>query len=131
MGEKLSTHWTRQGPGPIATKGYRSWVEEQIEEARARGDFDNLPGKGQPLDLSRDPFAERDWLVHHVLRNARVLPEWIELDREIREGIRWLKAHPGHPERAARVRELNRRIDRFNLLVPSVSLQKPRLPEGF
>jgi hypothetical protein len=29
-----------------------SLVERQIREARERGDFDDLPGRGQPLDLS-------------------------------------------------------------------------------
>ena len=27
-------------------------VEEKIREAMERGDFDNLPGKGKPLDLT-------------------------------------------------------------------------------
>ena len=29
-----------------------SLVERQIREARERGDFDDLPGRGRPLDLS-------------------------------------------------------------------------------
>lgn len=130
-GEKLSTYWARRGPGPIATRGYRTWVEEQIEEARERGEFDNLPGKGKPLDLRRDPYGDRDWLVQHVLKNANARPEWVELQREIRAGVEWLRAHPDHPERAQKIREINRLIDRYNLLVPSITLQKPRLPGGF
>jgi hypothetical protein len=27
-------------------------VDEKIEEAIARGEFDNIPGKGKPLDLA-------------------------------------------------------------------------------
>ncbi|WP_040158475.1 DnaJ family domain-containing protein [Mobilicoccus massiliensis] len=30
---------------------HESWVERQIREATERGEFDNLPGRGKPLDL--------------------------------------------------------------------------------
>jgi len=30
---------------------FQTNVDEQIREAIARGEFDNLPGKGKPLDL--------------------------------------------------------------------------------
>jgi len=29
----------------------------QIREAQERGEFDDLPGKGQPLDLAGNPYA--------------------------------------------------------------------------
>lgn len=127
-GDRLSTWWGRSGPTPLQTKGYRNWVEEQIEEAMARGDFDRLPGKGKPLDLSGDPWSEKDWLVNHILANAHVLPEWVELGKEIRAEIAALRQAPPGPDRAERIRALNRKIDRYNLLVPSISLQLPRLP---
>ncbi|MFN2413463.1 MAG: DUF1992 domain-containing protein [Pyrinomonadaceae bacterium] len=31
-------------------------LEKQIREAMERGDFDNLPGRGKPLDRSRRVF---------------------------------------------------------------------------
>ncbi|MFO7173043.1 MAG: DUF1992 domain-containing protein [Bacillota bacterium] len=125
-GDRLSPYWTNPEPSPLAVKGYRDWVEEQIQEAMARGDFDNLPGKGKPLDLTENPF-EKDWLVHHILKNASVAPEWIELRREIQADLAWLRDHPDHPGRAERIRETNRKIDRYNLLVPIPNLQYPRL----
>lgn len=124
-GDKLSTYWTNPEPSPLATRGYRNYVEEQIQEAMAQGKFDNLPGRGRPLDLSQDPF-EQDWLVHHILKNANVLPEWAELRRAIQADLAWLKAHSEHPERWERIQLLNRRIERYNLLVPSLDLQLPR-----
>jgi hypothetical protein len=36
--------------------GWAIVAENMIEEAIRQGVFDDLPGKGQPLDLSCDPF---------------------------------------------------------------------------
>lgn len=110
----------RQGPLP-------GLIEEMIQDAMARGAFDNLPGKGKPLDLDEDPLGQGDWLVNHILKNHHVLPDWIQLDQEIRADLAWLKEHPDHPGRADRLAEVNRKIDRFNLIVPSLSLQRPRI----
>lgn len=40
---------------------HESWVERQIREATERGEFDNLPGAGKPLDLS--DVDDPDWWV--------------------------------------------------------------------
>ncbi len=46
------------------------WVDLQVQEAMRRGDFDNLPGAGKPLDLpeSHDP----DWWVKRLLERERI-----------------------------------------------------------
>jgi hypothetical protein len=125
--EKLSRYWVREEPNPIATKGIRGWVEEQIQEAMAQGKFSNLPGKGRPLQLRWEhPWEEQDWLCNHILSNAHVVPEWVTLEGEIRAELDWLRTHPDHPERAERIEALNRKIDRFNLLVPAGWKQLPR-----
>lgn len=125
--EKLSQHWGKKGAGPIAVKGIEAWVEEQIQDAMARGEFDNLPGKGKPLNLRRaHPWEERDWLANHILSQAHVVPDWVELGEEIEAGLKWLREHPDHPERPERIRTLNKLIDRYNLAVPAAWMQKPR-----
>lgn len=56
--------------------------ERAIREAMARGDFDNLPGRGKPLRL--DPRAGTpEGLVAGILKEANVVPEWIELAGQI------------------------------------------------
>lgn len=125
--EKLSQRWGRRGPGPIAVKGIATRVEEQIQEAMAEGAFDNLPGKGQPLNLRRaHPWEDKDWLSNHVLSQAHVVPDWVELGRAVQEGLDWLRANPAHPERNERIAAVNRLIDRYNLAVPAGWMQKPR-----
>lgn len=48
------------------TEQYETWVERQIREARERGEFDNLPGTGKPLDLS--DADDPDWWVKRKLK---------------------------------------------------------------
>jgi DnaJ family protein C protein 28 len=60
-------------------------VERQIVEAQERGEFDDLPGKGKPLDLTENPFADPDWRVaYKILQDNGFTLDWIELDKEIR-----------------------------------------------
>ena len=59
-------------------------VETLIKEAQARGDFDNLPGKGKPVDLSNYFNTPEDVrIAQSVLRNAGIVPPEIELLQEI------------------------------------------------
>jgi hypothetical protein len=54
-------------------------VEKKIREAMEKGEFDNLPGTGKPLDLSENPFEPPDLrMVHKLLREAGFAPAWIE-----------------------------------------------------
>src|SRR5437763_5071623 len=54
----------------------------QVREAMERGDFDDLPGKGKPLQL--DPRTNNaDAIVAGILKEANVAPEWVELARRI------------------------------------------------
>lgn len=62
-----------------------SWIDAQIREAQARGDFDNLPGAGKPIEgLGRrhDP----DWWLKGYLKREKLdmpLPETLALRKEI------------------------------------------------
>ena len=73
-----------EGNKKIHIQSWGSHVEQQIREAQARGDFDNLPGAGKPLDLEPDnPFAGEWSSAFRVAKNAGAAPLWVELDREI------------------------------------------------
>ena len=61
-------------------------VEELIKEAQARGEFDNLPGRGKPIDLSTYfETPEEVRLVQSVLKNAGMTSPEVVLLREIAE----------------------------------------------
>jgi len=57
-------------------------LDEQIRQAMKDGVFDDLPGKGKPLDLSENPHEDPGWrLANRMLRaNGFSLP-WIETRR--------------------------------------------------
>jgi hypothetical protein len=59
-------------------------VEEQIRKARERGEFDNLKGKGQPLDLAENPYEPPELrMAYKILKDNDFAPFWIELGKEI------------------------------------------------
>ena len=64
---------------------YESWVERQIREAMERGEFDNLPGAGQPIPglTGQD---EENWWVKRFLEREKIpmpLPTSLALRKEI------------------------------------------------
>ena len=61
-------------------------VEAIIKEAMERGEFDNLPGKGKPIDLSEYfETPEEVRLAHSVLKGAGMLPREVDLLKEVAE----------------------------------------------
>src|SRR6266850_2593039 len=68
-------------------------VEKKIREAMEKGEFDNLPGKGEPIDLSENPFEDPAMrTVHRLLRNAGFAPAWIEERKDIDAELERLRA---------------------------------------
>ena len=92
------------------------FLEDQVSEAERRGDFKDLPGKGEPLkDLSRDPM----WWVKDKLKRegASYLPPGLQLrrDKELAlEKVREIRTEPlvrQHLEELNdHIRETNRSI---------------------
>jgi DnaJ-like protein len=59
-------------------------VEEAIRKAQERGEFDNLPGKGKPIDLSEYfETPEEVRVAQSVLKNAGMNAPEAELLKEI------------------------------------------------
>ena len=61
-------------------------VEEMIKKAQERGEFDNLPGKGKPIDLTEYFEMPEDVRVaQSVLKNAGMKSREVDLLKEIAE----------------------------------------------
>lgn len=58
-------------------------VGEMIAQVKARGEFDNLEGAGQPLNLDENPFEGDLHMAHKILKDNGFAPYWIELGKEI------------------------------------------------
>ena len=61
-------------------------VEAIIKEAMERGEFDNLPGKGKPIDLTEYFETPEDVrMANSVLKNAGMTSREVDLLKEIAE----------------------------------------------
>jgi len=59
-------------------------IDEQIRQAMQRGEFDNLPGKGKPLNLKENPHEDPGWrMAHRLLKDSGFTLPWIEKRRLI------------------------------------------------
>lgn len=129
-------------------------IDEQIRRAMEEGKFDNLPGKGKPLQWEENPNEDPDWaLAHHLLKSSGYTLPWIEArhaleaDLEVARGAlrrawEWRRLAPlsGQPqvvtqaewERAIlsfrrEIETINRRIFSYNLSAPLPSFHLRRL----
>lgn len=104
-----------------------SWIEiiadRKIRDAQDEGAFDNLEGQGKPLHLESDPRVPPEQrAAYRMMKEARLLPDWIQLDKEIRhkeeqwhERVeRFAQAQEGERRRleALRSRGIERELDR-------------------
>ena len=126
-------------------------VEQRLQEAFAKGEFANLPGKGKPLELDEDPLADpAQWMTRQILRNSGMSLPWVEERQRIEDALalatkrlerawsvyagdrggeppspaaesRWQEALTAFREQ---ISELNRRIRTYNLSVPHVRFQR-------
>ncbi len=60
-------------------------VEQRIREAQARGELDDLPGAGAPLELDHDTLIPEELRVaYRILKNAGYVPPEVEALRDLR-----------------------------------------------
>lgn len=138
----------KQERKPLHLGNLESAIDKQIREAMERGDFENLPGAGKPLNLARDPNIPEEWeLAFNLLKNAGYAPDWIETRKEV-ETLRtklfaplerFLKHLPQNQNERARTQEnlleqfrahaaeLNRLIDTYNLKAPTPQVHLRRI----
>ena len=97
--------------------GFEKIVEERIRSAQKKGEFDNLPGHGQPLPLENERGVSEDLrLAYKVLKNADCLPPEIELKKEIRRTEDLLAAMEETAEKYSTMKKLNLLIMKLNAM---------------
>lgn len=65
-------------------RGFTKLVEEKISEAMANGEFDNLPGRGKPLDLEEDSHIPVELrMAYRILKRSGVPPEEVMMAKHI------------------------------------------------
>ncbi|SMC51009.1 protein of unknown function [Desulfocicer vacuolatum DSM 3385] len=95
--------------------GFEKLVEQRILKARQKGELDNLPGAGKPLNLEDMSIPEEFRMAHRVLKNAGFLPPEVKLRKEIEnvESLLHTMASDA-PERYKVQKKLNFLINRLN-----------------
>lgn len=107
-----------------------TWVDGAIEEAMARGDFDDLPGSGKPLKLPthHDP----DWWIKQRIAEGEVdpsalLPTVVLLRREFAARDETLVELPDEDAVRAYAEEFTRRVMDDRLEHPMARMISPTL----
>ncbi len=62
----------------LTGSNFKSVVEELIQDAQERGEFDDLAGAGQPLDLEQNTLAGDMQLAYKMLKDNNFTLPWIE-----------------------------------------------------
>lgn len=82
-------------------------VEQHIREAALRGDFDDLPGAGKPLDLDDDLLVPEDLrMAYRILKNAGFVPPEVQALKEIGALERLIQSLDDGEPRTLAVRKL-------------------------
>ena len=95
-----------------------SAIEKQIKEAMARGEFDNLAGKGKPLDLEAYFNTPEDLrMAYSILKSNDFVPEEVEIMKEISSLKEKLGTTAEVSEAAALREKINQRSLALSLLL--------------
>ncbi len=90
-------------------------AEERIRAAQEQGAFDDLPGRGKPLDLDDDAHVPPELkMAWRVLKNAGCLPPELEAEREINTALELLSAMDDEAQRYRQMQRLNLLVTKLN-----------------
>lgn len=79
--------------GPKEESDWTDIVGQRIEQAMREGAFDNLPGRGQPLNLTKNPFVPDDQqMAFKLLDNNDLRPVWISERNQVLAEITRLRS---------------------------------------
>jgi len=108
----------KRPPAPSGAVSFLHRIAEQrILEAQREGAFDNLPGKGKPLEIEDLSWVPEDLRIgYHVLKNAHVLPPEVELLKDIHTLEDLIKHVEEEDERRALAKSLQWKMIRLDLL---------------
>ncbi|WP_040159072.1 DnaJ family domain-containing protein [Nigerium massiliense] len=91
---------------------FESWIDRQVREAIERGEFDNLPGAGKPLDLD----DSEDWWIKAKIKRENlepVLPTPMALRKEVAGILDALDDVKTERDARAIIEDLNQRVREY------------------
>lgn len=129
-------------------------IERIIQNAMDRGAFENLRGKGKPLNMRENPLVAKEWrMAYSMLEQEGFALPWMEdrkeIEKQLKEALKvlkrtwdwrtaklaqgdtsplveseWRKAQARFSEVVV---ELNKRIDAYNAQIPADVFYRPRI----
>lgn len=91
---------------------FESWIDKQIRDAQARGEFAELPGAGKPLPGGSDTsYDELWWIKQKMAREGlSVLPPTLALRKEAEDALTAAAAAPSEQAVRRIVEDINTKI---------------------
>jgi hypothetical protein len=101
---------------PVELATWHSLAEARIREAQEAGEFDNLPGMGQPIS-GIDGVEDELWWVKQKLRREKIslLPPALQIRLEVQKTLEAIWRLPTEAAVRQAVETLNERIRAANL----------------
>lgn len=94
-------------------------AENRILQAIEAGEFDNIQGKGQPLNLDDDSHIPPELrMAYKILKNADCLPPELILRQEVVQLQDLVAALPDEAEKLKQMRRLNFLVMKLNMMRP-------------
>lgn len=92
------------------------FVEEQIKKAMAEGEFDNLPGKGKPIDLDAYFQTPEDLRIcYSILKGSSIVPEEVQRLKDIEALREQLAACSDEAQKKQLEKIISEKVLSFNL----------------
>ena len=96
---------------------FQRLAEQRILEAQRKGEFDDLPGKGKPLELEDLSWVPDELRIGYmVLKNAHILPPEAELLKDIHTLDDLLKHVEDEGQRKSLAKSLQWKVIRLDML---------------
>ena len=105
---------------------WESWIDRQVREATERGEFDDLPGAGKPIEGLDKPFDELWWVKDKLRREGLTyMAPTVALRREAHDARRAALDAPSETQARRILEAVNEKIrtaNRTGLAGPALML---------
>ena len=96
---------------------FQKIIEKRILEAQKKGEFDDLPGSGEPISVEDDSHVPEDLrLTYKILKNANCVPPEVQLRKDIRKMEDMLEGMSDEKEKYRHIKRINFKIMQLNLM---------------
>ena len=101
----------RKPPG----MGWETWIDKQIREAEERGEFEDLPGAGQPIPDLDKPFDELWWVKNKLRREGlSYMSPSVALRKEAHDALEAVSRTRSEAEVRRLIADINEKIREAN-----------------